>query len=213
MKCKDLFLFVRDDHVFREAHMTLFRDFNVPLWEIFGGNLLMFVTIVFYITWWAVSFRPNGGGKTAGAELFIVIALFAEVAAIVTMSFGIKTLSQAAKGVPVMYILLGAVVFYFILLAVTRIVFQRIVTSELLLITVWAALECSAIAVLYGSGRFGLGRALTLAVLVALATGIGIVCYVLHYRLDETSRYWNGLIPLIVDGGVVAVFLTVLASS
>ena len=87
-------------------------------------------------------------------------------------------------------------------------------TSELLLITVWAALEWSAIAVLQGSGRFSMGQALTLAALVALATIIGMVCYLLHYHLvDETSRFWNGLIPLIVDAGVVAVFLAVLALS
>ena len=86
-------------------------------------------------------------------------------------------------------------------------------TSELLLITFWAALEWSAIAVLQGSGRFSMGQALTLAALVLLATGAGIVCYILHYRFDETLRFWNGLIPLVVDAGVVTAFLAVLALS
>ena len=86
-------------------------------------------------------------------------------------------------------------------------------TSELLLITIWAALEWSAIAALQGSGRFSLGPVLTLAALVALATIIGMVCYILHYHLDETSRFWNGLIPLIAPAGVVAVFLAVQALS
>jgi hypothetical protein len=193
--------------------MTSFRDFNIPLWEIFGGNLLMFATIAFYIAWWTVSFRPNGDGTTTGSGFFIAVALFAGVAAIAIMSLGINSLFQAGKGFPVMYILPGAVAFYIILLAVTKIAFQRIVTSELLLITIWAALEWSAIAVLQGSGRFSMGQALTLAALVLLATGAGIVCYILHYRLDETSRFWNGLIPLIVDAGVVTVFLAMLALS
>jgi hypothetical protein len=193
--------------------MTCFRDFTVPVWEIFCGNLLMFATIAFYIAWWTVSFRPNGDGKTAGAGFFILVAIFAGVAAIAIMSLGINWLSQAGKGFPVMYILLGAAAFYIILLAVTKFAFQRVVTSELLLITVWAALEWSAIAVLQGSGRFSIGQALTLAALVLLATGAGIVCYILHYRLDEISRFWNGLIPLIVDAGVVTVFLAVLALS
>jgi hypothetical protein len=195
------------------AHMTCFRDFTISLWEIFGGNLLMFTAIVFYIAWWAVSFWPNGDGKTAGAGFFIALALFAGMAAIAIMSLGINSLSQVRKGIPVMYILLGAVAFYIILLAVTKIAFQRAVTSELLLIIVWAALEWSAIAVLHGSGRFGMRQALTLAILVALATGAGIVCYILHYRLNEAARFWNGLIPLIADAGVVAVFLAALALS
>jgi hypothetical protein len=193
--------------------MTCFRDFTVPLWENFVGNLLMFATIVFYIAWWTASFRPNGDGRTAGAGIFIAVALFTGVAAIAIMSIGINSLSQIGKGLPVTYILLGAVAFYIILLAVTKIAFQRAVTSELLLITVWAALEWSAIAVSQGSGRFSIGQALTLAILVALATGAGIVCYILHYRLDEISRFWNGLIPLIVDAGVMTVFLAMLALS
>jgi hypothetical protein len=55
---------------------------------------------------------------------------------------------------------------------------------------------------------------LTLAALVALATCTGMVCYLLHYHLvDEASRFWNGLIPLIAPAGVVAVFLAVQALS
>jgi hypothetical protein len=197
----------------RKAHMSWFRDFSVPLWEIFGGNLLLFVTIVFYIVWWTVSFRPNGDGNPAGAGFFIAAAFFVGVAAIGILSIGINSLSQAGKGFPVVYILLGAVAFYILLLVVTKITFQRAVTSELLLITIWAALECSAIAVLHGSGRFSLGQVLTLVALVVLATVVGIVCYILHYRLDDISRFWNGLIPLIVDTGMVTVFLAMLALS
>jgi hypothetical protein len=193
--------------------MNCFRDFTAPLWEIFVGDLLMFAVIVFYIAWWTISFRPNGDGKTTGAGFLIGIALFAGVAAIALLFIGINALSSIGKGVPVMYILLGAVAVYIILLAVTKIAFQRTVTSELLLIIIWAALEGSALAVLQGSGRFNIGQALTLAALVLLATGVGIVCYVLHYHLDEVSRFWNGLIPLVVDAGVVAVFLAILALS
>ena len=193
--------------------MTCFRDFTDSLWKIFGGNLLMLATIAFYIAWWTASFRPNGNGNTVGAGFFIAVTLFAGMAAIAIMSIGINSLSQVGKGFPVMYILLGAIAFYIILLAVTKIAFQRAVTSELLLITIWAALEWSAIAVLQGSGRFSMGQVLTLAALLVLATGAGIVCYILHYRLDEISRFWNGLIPLIVDAGVVTVFLAMLALS
>jgi len=193
--------------------MTFFHDFTVPLWKIFGGNLLLFASIVFYIAWWTVTFQPNRTGRTAWAGFFIALAFLAGVAAILIKFSGISSLSQAEKGFSVVYILLGAAAFYIILLAVTRIAFQRPVTSELLLITVWGALEGSAITVLQGSNRFSLGPALALATLVMLATGTGIVCYILYYRLDEISRFWNGLIPLIVDAGVVTVFLMMLALS
>ena len=193
--------------------MTFFRDFTVPHWEIFGGNLLMLVTIVFYIAWWTASFRPNGDANTAGAGFFIAVAFFAGLAAITILSLGINTLSQSGKGLPVMFILLGAVALYIILVAVMNIAFQRTLTSELLLIVGWAALEGAAIAALQNSGRFGMAQGLTLAALVLLATGAGLVCYILHYRLDETAGFWNGLIPLVVDGAVVVVSLALLALS
>ncbi len=190
--------------------MTCFRDFTVPLWEIFGGNLLMIVAIVFYIVWWTTS---KGDVTAAGTGFFIAATLFAGVAAIAVMSLGITSLSQDGKGFPGMYIFIGWVALFIILLAVTKIAFHRVVTSELFFITIWAALEWAAIAVVQGSGRFGMKQALALAALVALATVAGVVCYILHYTLDETARFWNGLIPLIVDEGVVAVFLAVLALS
>lgn len=194
--------------------MTWFRDFTAPLWQVFGGNLLMFVTLVFYSAWWTVSFRPNGDANAAGAGLFIAVAFFAGVAAIAVLFTGINSFSQAGKGFPMAYILAGAAASFVILLAVTQIVFRRPVTSELLLIVIWAALEWSAIAALQGSGRFSLGATLTLAVLVALATCTGMACYLLHYHLvNETLRFWNGLIPLIAPAGVVAVFLAVQALS
>ena len=193
--------------------MTWFRDFNVPLWEVFGGNLLLVATLGFYIAWWTAAFRPNADDKPAGAGLLLLAALFAGVAAVAIMVLGIDALSQVGKGFPVMAILLGAAPVYIFLLAITKIAFQRAVTSELLLIIVWAALEYSTMAVLRSSGRFSLGQALMVGALVALATGAGLVGYVLHYRLDETARFWNGLIPLIVDAGVVTVLLAMLALS
>jgi hypothetical protein len=190
--------------------MTCFRDFTVPLHEIFGGNLLMFVAIVFYIVWWTTS---KGDITAAGTGFFIAATLFTGVAAIAVISLGIASLSGDCKGFPGIYILTGSVVLFIMLLAVTKIAFHRDVTSELFFIIIWAALEWATIAVLHGCGRFGMKLALMLATLVALATVAGVICYILHYTLDENARFWNGLIPLIVDEGVVTVFLAALALS
>ena len=89
--------------------------------------------------------------------------------------------------------------------------FHRQVTSELIIILIWAALEFSAIAVLYGTGRFGLGGAVTMAVLVGIATIVGVICYVLYYRLEGMSSYRVGMVPLATDAFVMAVFLGMLA--
>ena len=192
--------------------MICFRNFTAPLWEIFAGNLLLLFCSLFYLAWWVVSFRPNSSGGSAGG-FYITAAFITGVAAIALMSGGINSLSQDSKGLPVKFILLGGAALFFVLLPVTAIVFHRIVTSELLIMHIWGALELSAVAVLYGTGRFGAGRAVTLAALVGIATVAGLICYMLYYRLDETASYWNGMVPLTTDAFVMAVFLGVLAVS
>jgi hypothetical protein len=192
--------------------MTCFRNFTAPLWEIFAGNLLLLFCSLFYLAWWVVSYRPNSSGGSAGG-FYIAAAFLTGFAAIALMSGGIGSLSQDSKGLPVKFILMGGAALFLVLIPVTSIVFHRIVTSELMILHIWAVLELSAVAVLYGTGRFGAGRASALAALVGIATVAGLICYVLYYRLDETASYWNGMVPLTTDAFVMAVFLGVLAVS
>jgi hypothetical protein len=140
--------------------MTCFHNFTAPLWEIFAGNLLLLFCSLFYLVWWVVSFRPNSSGGSAGV-FYITAAFITGVAAIALMSGGINSLSQDSKSLPVRFILLGSAALFLVLLLVTAIAFHRIVTSELIIIHIWAALELSVVAVLYGTGRFGSGRAAT----------------------------------------------------
>jgi hypothetical protein len=191
-----------------EAAMTCFRSFTAPLWEMFAGNLLLLFCLLFYLAWWVVSYRQSSSGG-----FYLTGAFITGVAAIALMSDGINSLSQDSKGLPVSSILLGGAALFLVLLLVTAIAFHRTVTSELIIIHIWAALELSAVAVLYGTGRFGAGRAATLAALVGIATAVSLICYVLHYRLDETASYWSGIVTLTTDVFVMAVFLVVLAVS
>jgi hypothetical protein len=188
--------------------MTFFRSFTAPLWEIFAGNLLLLFCILFYLAWWVVTYRQNSSGG-----LYITAALITGFAAIAMMYSGINSLSRDSKGLQVSYILLGCAALFLVMLLVTVIAFHRAVTSELIIIHIWTALELSAVAVLFGTGRFGAGRAVILAILAGIATAVSLICYVLHYRLDETASYWNGIVTLTADAFVIAVFLVVLAVS
>lgn len=192
--------------------MTCFRTFTPPLCEIFSGNLLLLICTLFYLAWWAVSFRPNSSGSSAGV-FYIAIAFATGLAGIALMSGGINTLSPESKFLQVKYILAGCTGLFIVLLLVTSVIFRRSVTSELLIIHIWLALELSAIAVLYGTGRFGAGQAAALAALVAIATVIGLICYVLYYRLDEAAGYRIGMVPLAADALVMTVFLGVMTVS
>lgn len=194
--------------------MYFFRDFDTPLWHVFSGNLLMVITIGFYITWWSVSFRPGGSGEKSGPAMGLLsITFLAGLAAVGLLSFTVLSLSGVGRGFPMLWVITGTVVFYVVLLLITKYGFQREVTAELPLIVFWTALEGSVIAVLTTSGRFNTPLTLTSAILLGLALAVGLVCYVLHYRLEEPARFWNGLIPLIADGGVAAALSLMLVIS
>ena len=192
--------------------MKCFANFTDPLWVIFSGNLLLLFCSLFYLAWWAVSFRPDSAGGLAGAVCMLA-ALLTGVVAVTLMSSGILTLSFTSKGLPVRFVLLGCAVLYIVLFLVTTIGFHRVATLELIIIHLWAALELSAVAVLYGTGRFGSGRAAAVGALVGIAAIVGLICYVLYYRLGGMSSYWDGMVPLITDSLVMIVFLGVLAIS
>jgi hypothetical protein len=192
--------------------MICFRNFTAPLWEMFTGNLLLLFCSLFYLGWWVVNFRPNSSGGPAGG-FFITAAFITGVAAIALMSVGISSLSNDSKGLPVKFILLGSATLFFILLLITTIAFHRAATSELVIIHIWLALELSAVAVLYGTSRLGTGSAAVLTAFVLIAFIVGLICYMLYYRLDATASYRAGMFPLMADTFVVAVFLGVLSVS
>lgn len=192
--------------------MAFFRNFTGPLWAVFAGNLLLLFCFLFYLVWWGVTFRPDASGGPIGS-LCILAAFITGTAAIVLTCGGINSLSQVSKGLPVKYILLGVAVMFFILLLVTSIIFHRIVTSELMIIHLWIALELSVIAVLYGTGSLGLSRAAILAALVLIAFVASMICYVFYYRLTGMASYYDGMVPLMSAAFVTVVFLGITAVS
>jgi len=193
--------------------MTCFRDFTAPDWEVFGGNALMLVTCAFYLAWWALAFWPKGIGYNSLTAILITVALLAGIASIAVLSLGVAALPRIEKGLPVSFVLLGAAVLFVFFLAVTKNAFHRPVTSELLVMFIWAAVEFSAILALSRSGRFADGQIALLSTLVTIAMLVGLACYVLYYRLEGLPGFWDGLIPLATDAAVVAVFLSVQATS
>lgn len=191
--------------------MTFIQRFAPPVREMLIGNLLLLICSLLYLAWWAVSYWPNTYRGLGG--VFLIMALFAGIAAIIMISGAIHSLSRDSKGSKVRFIWLGFAALFCVLLVITSSVFQRIVTSELAIIHVWAALELSAAVVLYETGYLEFGRTAILSLFVATATVIGLICYVIYYRLGAAAAYWTGMIPLIVDAVVMVLFLWMLASS
>ena len=88
---------------------------------------------------------------------------------------------------------------YFILLVVTKVFFNRVVTTELFLIVGWTMLETIVADRLYAIGSFGGKSLFAVTVIIAVAFLIGIVLYVAYYRMEEMRAFYAAMIPLVVD--------------
>jgi hypothetical protein len=185
-----------------------FHNFTGGNWKIFSGNILMLITCMCYIAWWVAAFRP---GRTArsSAPALITLTLATGICSLILLGLGIGKLSESGRIFPMIYIPAGAVLLYIILLIITKQMFNRVVTSELLIMILWAAFEIAAGNVLAGNGSLGTPATIALMILIAAATCAGLVCYILYYRLDGVAGFLDGLIPIAVDGLVVAIFLAV----
>ncbi len=187
--------------------MILFRNFTVRDWLLFSGNLSMFATSLLYIAWWVAVFRPGAAASRSVSAALLIPAFLTGFAAILLFVFGVRLPFDVRPLVPAGRILIAGLLLYVILLAVSIYAFHRPVTSELFIMILWAAGELCALSALYTAGRFGTPAAVVLKLLVLAATVSGFICYLRYYHLEGTASFVDGLIPLVSDAFVTAVFL------
>ncbi len=178
------------------------HDFSAK--QILESNLLLIVCCAFYLAWWMLAFNPAGAVKGMKTGWLLIPACAAGLMAVILAAKGILAASAGAALFPGRALLWGGIAAYLILLAVTRLLFQRQVTTELFLIVGWAVLALSEINALYGTGRFSYRLAVVFAVVVVVAAVISLVCYVLYYKLGGRAGYIDGMIPLSAAALVMA---------
>lgn len=179
-------------------------SFNFSAKQIFRSNILLIICCAFYLAWWLLAFKPTGAIKGVKSGWLLIPAFVAGLISIILAVKGIQSASIRSTLFPSGLLLWGGIAAYFILLAVTRLLFKRQVTTELLLIVGWAALALSEINVLYGIGRFSHGLAVIFAVVIGAAALISLACYVLYYNLGDYAGYFDGMVPLLMVAIVMA---------
>ena len=112
-------------------------------------------------------------------------------------------------GVPLWGFAVVGVVVYVALAAVTAGLLHRPITTELLLLVLWATFEVAVIARIGGAGAVSQTAAVALLVLVAVLFVGSMVCYALYYRLPAWPAFLAGCAPLVAVG-VEAVAVAVL---
>ncbi|MBQ9347781.1 MAG: hypothetical protein IJT94_10690 [Oscillibacter sp.] len=178
-----------------------------PLKSLIHGNWLMGLCGGFYLAWWLTAFRPPKPRSTPVCTILLTLAFLAGIAG---FYFCARTLAtppvNMLPGIRNLHITLGGAAAYVILLAVSVLVFHRMVTSELLIITAWAVLELCVVNTLYRCENLVSGTAVRLSVWILAAALVSLVCYLLYYRLPYTAGYIDGCIPLVL---AIAVILAV----
>ena len=178
---------------------------------IITGQILLILCCTVYLIWWYRGFRPgiyvSRAGGVNGALLLITMVLgFAGVV------FSLMPAEKIREPLvsQVMIVICG-IAAYFILLVVTKVFFNRIVTTELFLIVGWTMLETIVADRLYAIGSLGGKSFSAIIVIIAAAFLIGIVLYVAYYRMEEMRAFYAAMVPLVVDAIAMSAMIGIVA--
>jgi hypothetical protein len=173
------------------------------------GEVLLVVCSVSYLVWWTITFRPSA--RTPGGGPFLAGAVLGGLGGLALLAVGIAALLPKASLLALGATIVGGVLVGALLLYVTSNVAHRPLTTELPLIVVWGTMQLAAGITLRTAGVLRAPAASAWIVAIAIATLVGLVCYLIFYRLDPIPAYWVGMVPLAVDGVVAAILAVIVA--
>jgi hypothetical protein len=169
---------------------------------------LLVVCSLSYLVWWTLTFRPSVRTPPGGRP-FLAGAVLGGLGGLVLLAVGIAALLPKASLSALGATIVGGVLVGALLLYLTSSVAHRPVTTELPLIIVWATAQLAAGITLWTVGVLEAPAASAWIVATAIATLVGLVCYLIFYRLDPVPAYWIGMVPLAVDGVVAAILAAI----
>ncbi len=178
--------------------------------QIIAGQVLLIVCCIFYMIWWYRGFRPNVEVDRIGG-LNGILLLITAILGVAGVFFSLMPTPETT-GIKYnqMYIIIGGIAAYIILMMVTKYAFSRIVTSELFLIVGWTMLELSLLNRLSGSGMLSGTKLVTVYVSIALAFVISMILYVAYYRMEDNAAFYSAMAPLVTEAASMGVLIVML---
>lgn len=176
------------------------------------GEALLVVCSVSYLVWWTITFRPSVRTSSGGGP-FLAGAVLGGLGGLVLLAIGIAVLIPKASPTALVATIVGGALIGAALLYLTSSIAHRRVTTELPLIIVWATLQLATGITLRTADVLSAPAAVVWIGATAIATLIGLICYLIFYRLDPVPAYWVGMVPLAVDGVVAVILAAIVAST
>lgn len=178
--------------------------------HIITGQTLLIACCIFYMIWWYRGFRPNVEADRMGG-INGVLLLITAVLGVAGILFSLMPTPETATiKYSQIYIIIGGIAAYIILMMVTKYAFNRIVTSELFLIVGWTMLELSLLNRLDGSNLLSGTRLITVYVSVTLAFIISMILYVAYYRMEDNAAFYSAMVPLVTEAASMGVLIGML---
>ena len=181
--------------------------------QIITGQVFLILCCAVYLVWWYRGFRPGVHVSRAGGINGILLLITA-ILGFVGIVFSLMPAKEIRK--PLIgqgMIVICGIAAYVILLVLTRVLFNRIVTTELFLIVGWTMLETIVADRLYAIGSLSSKSFSAITVIIAIAFLIGIVLYVAYYRMQEMRAFYAAMVPLVVDAAAMAAMIGIVLSN
>ena len=162
--------------------------------------------------WWYRCYRPGEAVNRVGGAYGILL--------LSTVAFGVAGVVLSLTRVPAIispkieriWILTAGIAAYIILLLITRVAFNRIVTTELILIVGWTMLETAVICNLNAAGGLTERGFAFMCAVITVAFIISIILYVAYYRMEEMRAFYAAMVPLILAGLSMGILLALHAA-
>lgn len=186
-----------------------------PVRNIILGQSALIACCVFYLIWWSISFQPGQSVNREGGirGILLLITAILGLCGIVLSLIGTSNVTISpgtAVKINGITILAGGIAAYIILLFVTRFLFHRPVTTELVLITGWTMLELCVVSTLNAAQELNNTRFFMMCIVIAAASVISIILYILYYRMKEWHAFYAAMVPLITEGISMGILLMML---
>lgn len=155
-----------------------------------------------YILFWLNGYQPEKAFRRS-QPLSILLFLLTFALGAIGLYFIINGMNQFdSKPTPVKgsVIVIMAVIIYVLTAWITLHFFNRPVTTELLLITLWTALILQILNVSSAQNLLSHAGMIVSLILLILVFVLCMVLYVAYYQMDPWPAYWLAAMPLLAIG-------------
>lgn len=194
----------------RRVELTVMKERKMNY--ILTGQMLLIMCCAVYLIWWYRGFRPNTNVSRVGGVngLLLLVTAALGIAGLIFSLMPVPALTETP--VPAAIIVAAGAVGYFVLLLVTKVIFHRVVTSELFLITGWTVLEMTVLVRLRAGEIIGPAGVLVMCAVIAAAFVISMILYVAYYKMEEMKAFYAAMVPLVTEAAAMAMMVAAMVS-